>query len=128
MFQQVLIDEIPLLSPRWANPKNLPYDVYLVGAEYDMLCYEARERAESLVRYSAMNCERSKISGIPAEEGWQQGGIRWECARGRDHAFTHITKFGKKEKERRRFCQEMYSRVGCWLKENVWELPDIRPI
>jgi acetyl esterase/lipase len=106
----------PLLSPRWAYWKDLPSHIYLVGAEYDMLCYEARQMAESLARSSADDCERVSIEG----EGWQQGGIRWECARGRQHAFTHIEKRGQKEVERVNFCQKMYTRVGCWLKDEVW--------
>jgi acetyl esterase/lipase len=115
----------PLLSPRWASPKDLPSYVYLVGAEYDMLCYEARQLAESLANCSATNFERTRIPTLPSGDGWQQGGIIWECARARDHAFTHIAKRGKKEKDRVRFCQEMYSRVGSWLKEDVWARPDL---
>jgi acetyl esterase/lipase len=115
----------PLLSPRWANPKHLPSHVYLVGAEYDMLCYEAQQMAESLAKFSHMDCERTTIPTLPVGDGWRQGGITWECARGRDHAFTHITKHGKKEKERLRFCQEMYKRLGTWLQEDVCARPGI---
>jgi acetyl esterase/lipase len=115
----------PLLSPRWANPKNLPSYAYLVGAEYDMLCYEARQMAESLSKYTAMDCERTSIPTLPEGDGWQQGGVRWECARGRQHAFTHIAKHGRRERDRVKYCQEMYSRVGCWLNEEVWARPSI---
>ncbi|KAI9861716.1 MAG: hypothetical protein M1813_005065 [Trichoglossum hirsutum] len=115
----------PLLSPRRAYPKSLPPYAYLVGAEYDMLCYEAEQTAESLSEYSAMDCERTSIPTLLEEDGWQQGGVRWECARGRQHAFTHITKHGRKERDRVKFCQEMYSRVGCWLNEEVWARPSI---
>ncbi|KAI9764706.1 MAG: hypothetical protein M1840_008098 [Geoglossum simile] len=64
----------PLLSPRWAHPKDLPSYAYLVGAEYDMLCYEARQMAESLSKYSAMDCERTSIPTLSEGDGWQQGG------------------------------------------------------
>ncbi|KAH0559488.1 hypothetical protein GP486_003996 [Trichoglossum hirsutum] len=110
----------PLLSPRFAHRKNLPSYAYLVGAEYDMLCYEARQMAESLAMYSAMDCERTSIPTLPEGDGWQRGGIRWEIARGRQHAFTHITKHGREERDRVKFCQELYNRVGCWLNEEVW--------
>jgi acetyl esterase/lipase len=110
----------PLLSPRWAHPKDLPSHIYLVGAEYDMLCYEARQMAESLAKHSAAGCERTSIPTLPDKDGWQQGGVRWECARGKQHAFTHIVKRGRKERDRVRFCKEMYSRVGYWLTEEVY--------
>ncbi|KFY47549.1 hypothetical protein V496_10587 [Pseudogymnoascus sp. VKM F-4515 (FW-2607)] len=113
----------PLLSPRLANPKHLPSHIYLIGAEYDMLCYEAQQMAESLTKFPHMDYERTSILTSPDGDGWRQGGIRWECARGRHHAFTHITKHGEKEKERLRFCHEMYSRVGTWLQEDVWARP-----
>jgi acetyl esterase/lipase len=110
----------PLLSPRWAHPKDLPSHVYIVGAEYDILCYEARRMAESLAKYSAVDCERNSIPTLLDGDGWRQGGVRWECARGKRHAFTHIAKHGEKERDRVRFCQKMYSRLGCWLKEEVF--------
>lgn len=110
-----------LLSPRWADPKVFPTHVYLVGAEYDMLCSEAEQMAEALAKYTATAECRSSISTLPDQDGWRQGGVSWECARGRDHAFTHIAKHGVKEIERVKFCKEMYSRVGHWLKEDVWK-------
>ncbi|RDL35948.1 Uncharacterized protein BP5553_06560 [Venustampulla echinocandica] len=108
----------PLLSPCYARREDLPPNVYLVGAEYDMLCYEAERMAEVLA--AEAGGERRDMPSIPKGDGWQQGNVRWECARGRDHAFTHITKRGRKERERVKFCQEMYCRVGTWLREEVW--------
>jgi acetyl esterase/lipase len=112
----------PLLSPRWAKPENLPDSVFLVGAEYDMLCREAEDLAKDLAAASD-DTTKTIISEkeLPRKDGWgwQQSGIRFECARGREHAFTHITKWGKKEKDRIRVCESLYTRVGDWLVKNV---------
>lgn len=114
----------PLLSPRWADPRDLPPNVYLIGAEYDMLCHEAGEMAEELVR--AKGGERTAIEGVNVDDGWQQGGVRWECARGRQHAFTHVTKWGRQaEKRRVKACEELYGRLGVWLRDDVWERESI---
>jgi acetyl esterase/lipase len=115
----------PLLSPRWADYKDLPSHVYLLGAEYDLLCHEAGQMAQSLALNSAPDRERIRYPEMLGD-GWQQGGIRWECARGKQHAFTHVEKHGRKEAERVRFCQELYSRIGSWLKEDVWAGPNMR--
>jgi acetyl esterase/lipase len=106
----------PLLSPIFAQPEDLPPCVYLIGAEYDMLCHESERMAESL----AVKQERFARTSIPAlatEDGWQQGSVRWECVRGRKHAFTHIAHHGRKEIDRVKACHEMYYRIGLWLTE-----------
>jgi hypothetical protein len=96
----------------------LPRFIYLVGAEYDMLCYEPRQLAE---RLADPEVERTSIGGVSPEDGWKQGGVRWECARGRFHAFTHVAEWGKqKEEERLRVVDDLYNRVGAWLKDEVW--------
>jgi acetyl esterase/lipase len=113
----------PLLSPRWARREDLPQYVYLIGAEYDMLCHEANQMAKSL---ADPELERTSIPALLAEDGWKQGGIRWECARGRLHAFTHVAMRGRKEIDRVKAVQEMYYRVGVWLKEEVWANQSLR--
>jgi acetyl esterase/lipase len=113
----------PLLSPRWARREDLPQHVYLIGAEYDMLCHEANQMAESL---ADPEFERTIIPALSAEDGWKQGGIRWECMRGRLHAFTHVAMWGQKEIDRLKVVQEMYCRVGVWLKEEVWANQSLR--
>jgi acetyl esterase/lipase len=105
----------PRLSPRWADKALLPSNVYLVGAEYDMLCHEAREMAEALAQPVF---ERRNIGGV--EDCWSQGGVLWECARRKSHAFTHVKERGQKEKDRVQFVEEMYRRIGTWLKAEAW--------
>jgi acetyl esterase/lipase len=107
-----------LLSPGLARKEDLPGHVYLIGAEYDMLCFEAKVLAERLVDHDA---DRMEIPGVSSGDGWRQGGIRWECARGRFHAFTHVAEWGKeKERNRTKAVDELYNRVGAWLKDEVW--------
>jgi acetyl esterase/lipase len=108
----------PLLSPGLAKKEDLPRFVYLVGAEYDCLCHEAERLAERLVDPAE---GRTTIPGVSTEDGWKQGGVRWECARGRFHAFTHVAEWSReKENERVKVVDELYSRVGAWLKDGVW--------
>ncbi len=107
-----------MLSPGLAKKEDLPRFIYLVGAEYDMLCYEAKQLAE---RLADPGLERMSISGISEEDGWKQGGIMWECVRGRFHAFTHVAEWGRrKEEERIKAVDELYTRVGSWLMDEVW--------
>ena len=110
----------PLLSPTYASHGDLPPYIYLIGAEYDMLCYEAEQMAESLAAASRSARKRTGIPSVAAEDGWQEGCIRWECVRGKEHAFTHITKRGKEEINRIKICREIYQRLGVWLKDEVW--------
>ncbi|PMD39251.1 alpha/beta-hydrolase [Hyaloscypha variabilis F] len=108
----------PLLSPGLAKKEDLPRWAYLVGAEYDCLCYEAHRLAERLADPEA---ERKSIPDISTGEGWSQASIRWECAKRQIHAFTHVAEWtSKKEKERVKMVDELYHRVGTWLKEEVW--------
>lgn len=106
----------PLLSPRWARREDIPPHVYLISAEYDMLCHEANQMAESLAE---PEFTRVSIPALSPEDGWKQGGIRWECARGRPHAFTHIALRGRKEMDRVKAVEEMYYRVDVWLKQEI---------
>ncbi|CZR60083.1 related to triacylglycerol lipase [Phialocephala subalpina] len=107
----------PLLSPRYAERSEMPKNVYLAGAEWDMLCFEAGTTAEGL---AVGGDERKEVKG-EGWDGWVQGGIRWECFRKRSHAFTHVKQWNRKwEEERVRIVEELYDRVGSWLAEDVW--------
>ncbi|KAF8862066.1 alpha/beta-hydrolase [Acephala macrosclerotiorum] len=106
----------PLLSPRFAKRSEMPKHVYLNGAEWDMLCYEAETTAEDL---AVEEEERREVKG-EGWDGWIQGSVRWECFRKRSHAFTHVKEWSKeKEEERAKTVDELYDRIGRWLLE-VW--------
>jgi hypothetical protein len=84
----------------------------------DMLCHEANQLAEYL---ADPELERTNIPALSPLDGWKQGTIRWECARGRFHAFTHVAEWNRqKERDRVKAVDELYYRVGIWLKEEVW--------
>ena len=109
----------PLLSPGLAKKEDLPKWAYLVGAEYDCLCFEANRLAE---RLADPEVERTSISEVSAVEAWRQGSVRWENAKGKSHAFTHVEEWtSKKEIERVKIVEDLYRRVGAWLKDEVWK-------
>ncbi|KAI9682353.1 MAG: hypothetical protein M1817_000407 [Caeruleum heppii] len=95
----------PRLSPVFARKEDLPPHVYLVGAEFDMLCSEARDMAERLAR--------RKPGAL--EDQWEDHGIRWELAKGLQHGFTHVKASGKVEMRRKEFVTGLWDRVGKWL-------------
>jgi acetyl esterase/lipase len=102
----------PLVSPLFARKQDLPPFVYLVGAQWDALSSEVRDMAE-------------KLSGksIPAttyemEADYER--VRWEEVRNVEHGFTHVKGSNiDKESETQRvlLTQELYCRVGDWLKD-----------
>jgi acetyl esterase/lipase len=112
----------PLISPAYAEPQDLAPKVYMIGAELDMLCFEAQRMAEDLVKVGGGEREIVELPGI---EGWKQGSIRWETALGKEHAFTHVFKWTKEaERLRWEFCEAMFDRIGKWLMEEVWVKSD----
>lgn len=107
----------PLLSPRYADENVMPKAVFLLGAEWDMLCYEAEATAENL---TVGGEQRRSVEG-EGWYGWVQGSVRWEKFPKRTHAFTHISEWTKgKEETRRKLVDDLYERIGKWLKEEVW--------
>ena len=76
----------PLLSPRFANPKQLPKSLFLLGCEYDMLCHDAWTMAEELAE---KNGSGEKLEDARGEDsGWECGRIRWRLIRGVEHGFN----------------------------------------
>lgn len=107
----------PLLSPRFAAPGDLPSKAYLIGAEWDMLCWEAEATAKGLVEEEE---ERVDVNG-DGWDGWVRGGVRWECFRRRKHAFTHVHEWNKeKEQDRVMVVEALYDRVGKWLVDEAF--------
>jgi acetyl esterase/lipase len=108
-----------LLSPIYGDPGNFPKRAFLIGAEYDMLYHEAQRMAVMLAKRS-LETETIDLT----EDEWTHGGVRWELAKKRQHAFTHMPTYGKKEKERKEFVEGLYHRVGKWLCKDVWDRTD----
>ncbi|MCJ1445676.1 MAG: hypothetical protein MMC23_006181 [Stictis urceolatum] len=104
----------PLLSPVFANRLELPTNVYIIGSEYDMLCAEAERMAVGLAAQEVGD----EVAG-PSDR-WEKGGIRWELVRGWRHNFTHIAEKGIRETERQQVVEDLFNRVGEWLREKVY--------
>ena len=112
----------PLLSPIYA-PRSAfaTQKMFFVGAEYDYLCQEAHAMASKLAGRGTDGDESGKVVDVSNfKDEWNENGIKWRMFRGQQHGFTHTTKFGEEEKERRKATEECYAEMGRWLKEDVW--------
>ncbi|MGI4813139.1 MAG: alpha/beta hydrolase fold domain-containing protein [Janthinobacterium lividum] len=103
----------PLISPIFAERLNLPGNVFLIGAELDMMCAEAERMSMGLAIY-----ETGTQAGN--ENDWEKGGVRWIKMIGYKHAFTHIKESGDRETERRAVVEELFHQLGLWLWEKVY--------
>lgn len=74
-----------LLSPRFASRSQLPKHVYLLGAEYDMLCNDAWTMAEELAEKEGAPKTEDRRAG---DHGWECGTIRWKRVIGVEHGFN----------------------------------------
>ncbi len=63
---------------------------------------------------------RGEVDASKFEDEWEENGIKWMMLRAQQHGFTHTTKFGDEEKERRKAAEKCYAEMGRWLKEDVW--------
>jgi acetyl esterase/lipase len=115
----------PTISPTFANPKDLPEYVYIIGAEKDMLCSEAEILAEKLAKHHSESkpSQRTSIEGFEVKEGWREGPVCWELAKEKNHGFADgIVWFNKKlEQERAEFCEAIYERINQWLEQVAWK-------
>ena len=92
---------------------DLPDRIYLIGAEHDLLCKEAKDMAERL----AGEAER-----IPEESGWQAAGIKWELARGQSHGYDIFGPSGEsKESKRARSAAKdaLYESMAKWIRDTA---------
>jgi acetyl esterase/lipase len=110
----------PLLSPIYAAREDLPEYIYMIGAEEDMLCLEAKAFAEQVAGLPKDGVGSKAIDGVAADSGWDEGAVRWELVRGQPHSFTHFPKKGSAERERLNATFAVYKRVHAWLKAGPW--------
>jgi acetyl esterase/lipase len=98
----------PRLSVSFADKKDLPKWIFMVGAEYDLLCNEAKVMIMNL----------AGLSDAEREEGiyeFERGTYRWRVARGVEHGYTQSfgpAATGELPRQRR---EETYAEVGDWL-------------
>ena len=105
----------PLLSTIYADRATLPQKMFFIGAEFDVLCWEAW----CMARLLAGDKVDGKATGKEMiEEEWQQGGIKWKMVRGQRHGFTHAKEGDAgKEKKRLEVTDELWAEMADWLRE-----------
>lgn len=105
----------PLLSIIYADREALPTWIYAIGAEYDMLCDEARRMMAGLAGMEKLT--DSEREDFAAEEGR----LRWKMAKGQKHSFTHWwKKRGKRADAARPIAEKLFIEVGEWLTEEAF--------
>lgn len=106
----------PLISIRYAKREDLPKDIFVVGAEYDMLCKEARDMIFDLAGLDDLE----RKDGL---RGFEKEGYKWLLARNVRHGFTHDLMDGI-EVEAEKVSRDEYAKaaeeVGEWLFRGPW--------
>jgi acetyl esterase/lipase len=105
----------PLLSPAFAKREDLPRSICLIGCEYDILCYEAKEMARELAE--SETGERIPLSN--GKNGWTKGHMRWELIEGALHGFNQQRKGGELGKIYMEKTIEMHNGVAEWLNKQL---------
>lgn len=95
----------PLLSPYWAKREALAPKICIVGAEWDMLRYEAQ----------VMICELAGLDKIQ-EDDFEKGPYKWILARNCPHLFTHhwSMKGGRRTRREAR-AEPIIAQTAEWL-------------
>ena len=98
----------PRLSVTYADKKALPKWIFMVGAEYDLLCNEAKNMIMNLAELGDAEREGGNWE-------FERGTYRWRMARGVEHGYTQSfgpAAGGELPAQRR---EETYAEVGDWL-------------
>lgn len=105
----VPLTDIRLSPTYFASREHLPLNVFLVGCEHDMLCYEAETMSN---RIAAM----TNAAKVETGAGWQAERVRWHKVEGQTHAFDHFpTKSADQEKIRMAARDAMHSMLSEWI-------------
>ncbi|RDL41399.1 Uncharacterized protein BP5553_01378 [Venustampulla echinocandica] len=105
----------PLLSIIYADREVLPTWVYAIGAEYDMLCDEARRMMAGLAGLRELT--ESEKEAFRSEGGR----LRWTMVKGVKHSFTHWwLKKGKAANAARPLAEKLFMDAGMWLTEQAF--------
>ena len=101
----------PLVSVRFAKKAYLPKWIYMIGAEYDMLCNEAKQTIFDIAGLD-------KLERAEGQYGFEKDTYKWTLVRDVRHGFTHDLMDNKgKDAEimRVKRTEEMIEMVGKWL-------------
>jgi acetyl esterase/lipase len=102
----------PLLSPIYAKRESLPPRIFIIGAEYDVLCHEAEVMALRLAGHGP-------FPEVGSGDSWEREGIKWRKVLDVQHAFTHVKKRGRQEAQRKKQCKDLYKEMAGWLRETM---------
>jgi acetyl esterase/lipase len=110
----------PILSPIYAERKNLPQKLFLLGCEYDVLCAEARDAAEKYAEQEAAGSK--KVTLDQGRTGWTCGNVTWEELKGLEHGYNQRWEFEGKElgAQWKRRTEEILAKVAEWLYREVY--------
>ena len=99
--------EDPRLSPgRFRTREDLPPNVFLIGAEHDLLCGEAEQMAAKLAK---------GITRQDTDLGWRAGGVVWARIPGQLHGFDQFGTRASDEKDRLAKKDVTYRAMCDWL-------------
>jgi dienelactone hydrolase len=133
----------PLLSPLYASRERIPHPIFMVTAEKDLVCEEGYMMARKMAGLdwdasSNRNTDKDRdrdTDGNRDEDAdgngeadnvtrpWSANGVRYMCAEGMPHCFTHhweaVKGNEKWEKKRRESCERIRAEVGTWTRETL---------
>lgn len=112
----ILVHDVRVSPTFFKDRKHIPEHVYVLGAEHDMLCAEAKLLAEKLA---------GDEKQVGDENGWQAGTVKWEHIMDQRHAFTVFGRPGetpKQKTERLQAIDTLYKNLSAWIKETAAQL------
>ncbi|RDW87473.1 hypothetical protein BP5796_03167 [Coleophoma crateriformis] len=98
----------PRLSVCFAEKNVLPKWIFVVGAEYDMLCAEAKD----MIMHFADLDDAARKEG---EYEFEKGTYKWRMLRGVTHGYNQVPAKGADEEIRLKRIEESYAEAGEWL-------------
>ena len=108
----------PYLSPIYAPRSKLPEKIYLLGAEYDVLCHEDLKAAEIFAQAEGATERKGDANS------WTAGNISWKMIPDVKHGF-HFEKFGPKDEVEsfEKITEDVLAETADWLKREVYHWP-----
>lgn len=98
----------PRLSVTYADKKDLPKWIFMLGAEYDMLCAEAKDMIMDIAELDEAARKEGKYN-------FEKGTYKWRMVRGVSHGYNQVPAKGAEEAIRVKRIEESYAEVGEWL-------------
>ena len=109
--RKTLANDVRASPGAFEKREDLPKNVYLLGAEHDLLCHEAEVMAERLA---------DGVERVLGKDGWRAESVRWENVKGQTHGFDVFGRQGetKEQKVQRSAAKdETYERMAGWVRD-----------